>query len=828
MSLLPKRFSFVLSLAVFFCGCAEQKKPVAAVTPAVQSAPVEVEHSQTPVTLIPTGDSPTADPSPPLSGTSTDSVPKAESSAASENAAPPVAESKPESRPTVAPFPEGAWLPKDVVGLIVLHPRRLLETPMGKILQDSGIDRELAGSYELQQKLHISLREIERATLVIDQSHMNTIARENGWPVVNANAPEAGGNRRELQNVMKQLGLAFHLYYDTFRRFPRADGDGQGTKNGLSWRVHLLPYLGEQQLFDEFHLDESWDSEHNKALIARMPRIYSTPGVTEEGKTAFHVFAGEGTLFQGELGFDLRSVTDGTSNTLLAVIAGTDTAEIWTKPGGLDVDPQSPRKSLGDLQGQPFFTVFADGFVRELPVDIDERLLAAMINPADGIAIDVGAMGPNGQAVLAADAIQSGPTLIVTLTRDIDVNDVAEAVLGQTTAGLHEGQTIHKKEFMAIWSPDQRTIVAGPIRSVQNVITAKQSNTGGENRLVSELKLDAELSAAFDLESQSVLITHLAQMQAMLGMISNIKTASARFSAASPPGSPLVEFVATSFNEDLSNGLAAVATVGLTQAKAMVSQLPETPNATAAEKEIQNVFKGLITDAVVTQEGAKVSFTVPRPKGLDRIVSLLKPALISIRGSAELTRRKNALKLVALAFHNYHDAYRTFPGAGRGRAEGSVGLSWRVHLLPFLGQSGLYSQFKLDEAWDSDHNKELIEKMPSLFQSPGVVEEGKTSLHVFTGPGAIFADDKVTKISEITDGTSNTILVVQAGPETAEIWTRPGGLDFDPNDPIQALGNLAAETFMVLFADGAIRTLPKEIDPQTLRRYIQMTDGEVP
>ncbi len=90
-----------------------------------------------------------------------------------------------------------------------------------------------------------------------------------------------------VKNHLKQVALAMLLYHQVYRHFPPAaikDAHGQPI---LSWRVRLLPYLGEFALYDEFHLDEPWDSPHNKKLIAKMPGNFapSSAKLREQGKT---------------------------------------------------------------------------------------------------------------------------------------------------------------------------------------------------------------------------------------------------------------------------------------------------------------------------------------------------------------------------------------------------------------------------------------------------------------------------------------------------------------------------------------------------------------
>ncbi len=91
----------------------------------------------------------------------------------------------------------------------------------------------------------------------------------------------------------------------------------------------------------------------------------------------------------------------------------------------------------------------------------------------------------------------------------------------------------------------------------------------------------------------------------------------------------------------------------------------------------------------------------------------------------------NHLKLISLAFNGHHDVHRRLPSS----TVNNNNLSWRVYLLPHLDATKLYLQFKLDEPWDSEHNKALIPQMPAVFQDPRLTEQGKTTFRAFAGPG---------------------------------------------------------------------------------------------
>jgi hypothetical protein len=155
-------------------------------------------------------------------------------------------------------------------------------------------------------------------------------------------------------------------------------------------------------------------------------------------------------------------------------------------------------------------------------------------------------------------------------------------------------------------------------------------------------------------------------------------------------------------------------------------------------------------------------------------------------------------------------------------------LSWRVALLPFLGEEKLYRQFRLHEAWDSPHNKKLLAKIPRVYAPPGGKknEEGLTYYQVFVGPGAIFVKHQATPFpAGIPDGTSNTLLVVEAGHLVP--WTKPVDLEFAVDEPLPDLGGLFPGIFQAACADGAVYAFRNNWDNDSLRGAITAASGEV-
>lgn len=217
--------------------------------------------------------------------------------------------------------------------------------------------------------------------------------------------------------------------------------------------------------------------------------------------------------------------------------------------------------------------------------------------------------------------------------------------------------------------------------------------------------------------------------------------------------------------------------------------------------------------------GGNVGATLPLAVGLG------VPAVFSARGAARRMQSTNNMRQFAIAMLNHEAEFRGFPAAYTSDDDGKPLLSWRVRMLPYLDQQPLYESFHLDEPWDSEHNKKLISAMPDIFASPGgSTEPGMTHFQTVRGTDTIFPGKDPVQIAAIRDGTSHTILIVEA--DKPVIWTKPDDFQYDPDNPMKGLGTLRREGFNAVFADGHSRRISPEIDPEMLRRMFTKGDGK--
>jgi prepilin-type processing-associated H-X9-DG protein len=226
--------------------------------------------------------------------------------------------------------------------------------------------------------------------------------------------PGLGDQAKLIQsrNNLKQIGLAMHNFHDVYGRFPPAVVNGPDGKPWHSWRVFLLPFLEESETYNQYRFDEPWDGPNNRKLLSKMPKAYSDPihGENKDFYTHYVVPTGDDTIFSAEGakmadkndksvlngGRGIQQITDGTSNTLLAVPATPDQKIPWMKPEDFEVGISIPDLGakdsiptpylMGDSRGAP--VLFADGSVRTIKAGLSGEILLPLLTRNGGEVIN--------------------------------------------------------------------------------------------------------------------------------------------------------------------------------------------------------------------------------------------------------------------------------------------------------------------------------------------------------------------------------------------------------------------------------------------------------
>lgn len=267
----------------------------------------------------------------------------------------------------------------------------------------------------------------------------------------------------------------------------------------------------------------------------------------------------------------------------------------------------------------------------------------------------------------------------------------------------------------------------------------------------------------------------------------------------------------------------------------------------------------LVNSLQFEQTGENVSLTASMSDlpVLGNALATFVPAMIEARKAALRMESMNNLKHLVLAMHLYHDKHKHFPSAVVMGPDGKTPHSWRVALLPFLDQQKLYKEYRLNEPWDSEHNKKILAKMPAVFKYPGDKRPGYlTSYVAVVGPNTVFGKSTRPaggagiemstepfspgglsggsgvkskpvagiRMREITDGTSNTIAIVEARREIP--WTKPEDISFD-GKTVPKLGGFLPKGLSVGMCDGAARYFQEPLKPQTLKDLLLINDGHV-
>ena len=201
------------------------------------------------------------------------------------------------------------------------------------------------------------------------------------------------------------------------------------------------------------------------------------------------------------------------------------------------------------------------------------------------------------------------------------------------------------------------------------------------------------------------------------------------------------------------------------------------------------------------------------------MIGLMLPAVQAAREAARRAGCANNIRSMAIGMLNHESARQILPAAITD-ADGKPLLSWRVAILPYIEEQGLYEQFHLDEPWDSPHNRTLIDKMPAFYNCPSAKrDDGRTRYLLLDGTGACFEKPRQqtrgrisgVKFGDLRQAPDQTILIVEAPTDRAVEWTKPEDLTVSPDEAAQLqdgkAGGHAGGIRHAAYADGHVEMI---------------------
>jgi prepilin-type processing-associated H-X9-DG protein len=219
--------------------------------------------------------------------------------------------------------------------------------------------------------------------------------------------------------------------------------------------------------------------------------------------------------------------------------------------------------------------------------------------------------------------------------------------------------------------------------------------------------------------------------------------------------------------------------------------------------------------------------------------AVMYPAIRAAREAARKSSCTGHLKQFGVAFHYYHEKFGCFPPAFVADQTGNPMHSWRVLILPFLGDQRLeraYAQYHFNEPWNGPNNRQVADVIDSArinpFACPSSISHRETNYVAVVGPETVWPGPKATASDEVTDGTSNTILIVEIA-DSGMRWMEPRDLTFEQasqdinSSSIKfSLSSNHAGGANTLFCDGSVRFLKDDIPSNLLRKLLTATGGE--
>ncbi len=524
-----------------------------------------------------------------------------------------------------------------------------------------------------------------------------------------------------------------------------------------------------------------------------------------------------------------------------AFLAAAAAAALWLagRPAGADDAP--PKGTAGELDAVPADGVavvsfrFADLWNNAALKGAREKLAKEAPDFLEHVKSEMGVAPDEVERITGVILSLEGPpawAMFVTTAKPYDAGKVA-AVLAAD--GKEETVNGHKLQVgtndVAVGFLTDRTFVRGLADQVRDVL--KRTGGGKEGPLTAALREAAGkhiLVAGLDVEAVAKKAPpNLPPDAAAFAPLLKAKNALLTVDL----GDEVKADLRLTFEgeADAKQGEEAV-NAGLDMARAGLVTLIQKAQGDHDFADVVGLMKDVqagLRAAKVERSGPVVEATGSVKIDAEKTSVALLDGVQKVREAAARIQSANNLKQLALAMYNYESANNHFPANAIYDKDGKPLLSWRVMILPYVDQQVLYNQFKLDEPWDSEHNKKLLEQMPKVFAAPAQSEESlkkhETVYQGFVGAGAFFDGKKGVAVADITDGTSQTIMLVEASKPVP--WTKPDDVPFDAGKLLPKVGGLFPHLFQVGMCDGSVRGVSTSVKEETLRAAITRNGGEV-
>lgn len=612
---------------------------------------------------------------------------------------------------------------------------------------------------------------------------------------------------------LRAIALGVHNLESATRRLFYPGGaavDANGVPL-LSWRVHILPHVGHVALYNQFRLSEAWNSPHNLALLNQMPDLFRSTGdnslsnVTrfqsiqagQANSPTEHFFNSNGSPRTSQF----SKITRGLTNALMVLRAGGDRAVPWTKPDDLRFDNANPLATFGSLTEPYLPVVFADSTTAMMPSDI----AASVFTSIASIAPTPGVTGTDGRTLTRAWSERLTPA----------AEHLQETYVQVTNSLKNIALAMHNYESATRRLPPAANVDANGTQllswRVHLLPYLEQAELYSRFRLnepwnsphnlpLLDLMPDVFRSAG---DSSTTNTTRIRLLNGLGTLYDSGRTGTLNF-AQIIDGQSNTIFAVEAGTDKAVPWTAPDALPINADFLSSVGQLPD------------NLIRMIMVDGSI----ATLPLTVPNSTfnamaTYSRGEVIARPSDISDRYGPGSPHIVNNLKQIMLGIHNFESASKRLPKNYWGRQEvkltATPTLSWRVAILPYIDQLPLYLAFHLDEAWDSPHNLSLLPYMPTLYRSQGDVPGSTTTrMQMFSGANTVLPPDfRHVRFSDILDGTSNTLGVVEAGIDKGVPWSKPSDLDGDTLDLWGAMG-LVGRSFEAGLMDGSVRSFSKQ------------------